>query len=167
MSVTRIIALVLAGASLAGCSGGDVPPSPAGAATSPATSAASSAPAPAASGPSPGGSASSAPGGAGGVGASAARTSGVFSAPYDAALRGPDRAAAGRARVRLVNVGRQPDTYRISVAPAGAATVTPATAELAPGAAVVLVLRLRADASVRVFSTGRDAEVADLPISLG
>ena len=160
MSVTRFLAFVIAGASLAGCSGAgdEAPPSPAGAAT---PSAVPSPPGPSgASGPSQ-------PSGPGGVGASAARTSGVFSAPYDAALRGPDHATAGRARVRLVNVGRQPDSYRISVEPAGAATFTPATAELAPGAATVLVLRLRADASVRVFSVGRGAEVADLPISLG
>ena len=69
--------------------------------------------------------------------------------------------------MRLVNVGQKPDSYRISVRPAGAATLTPGTAELAPGAAATLELRLREDASVHVFSVGRGAEVADLPISLG
>jgi hypothetical protein len=102
-----------------------------------------------------------------GIGASEARASGVLAAPYDAALRGPDRTLAGRATLRLVNRGTRADFYRITVHPAGAATLTPATARLAPGAAAALDVRLVADASVHVFSVGRGAEVADLPLGLG
>jgi hypothetical protein len=160
MTVTRILAIVLATSVLAACAGGDgdaARPGTAGAATS-----------------TPGGAATSAPGrpsgtaGAGdrGIGAGAARTGGVFSAPYDAALRGTDHATAGRTTLRLINTGQKADSYRISVRPAGAATLTPATAELDPGAGTELRLRLTADVTVHVFSVGRGAEVADLPITL-
>jgi hypothetical protein len=107
------------------------------------------------------------PGGPAGVGASAARARGVFSGPFDAALRGPSRATAGRVTLTLVNVGTKADSYRITVRPAAAATISAGTASLASGAVAELDLRLTADVSVHVVSAGRGAEVADLPIELG
>jgi hypothetical protein len=154
----RVVVTAAAAFGLGGCAGGgdDAPSAPVPAGTSAATPAATGRGAPAGGGD-----------GTGGIGASAARTGGVFSGPYDAALRGPSRATAGRITLRLVNVGTKRDSYRITVRPAGAATLTPATASLAPGAAAALDLRLTADASVHVVSTGRGGEVADLPLRLG
>jgi hypothetical protein len=154
---TPLVGVLAAVVIAAGCAGGgDSAASP-----GPPAESGRQAPGPAAA-PGPG-----AGGDAAGIGASQARASGVLSAPYDAALRGPDRTAAGRATLRLVNTGTRADAYRITVQPAGAATLTPSTAWLASGAAATVDVRLVADASVHVFSVGRDAEVADLPLSLG
>lgn len=157
MRMRPVVGVLAAVALAGGCAGGD------GSAASPGLAAA---PGPAAS---PGSAAAPGVGAGGpaGIGASQARASGAFSAPYDAALRGPDRATAGRATLRLLNTGTRADSYRITVWPAGAATITPSTARLASGATATVDVRLVADASVRVFSTGRGAEVADLPLSLG
>jgi hypothetical protein len=154
--VVTVIAVLAATSAAAGCGGdgnaaaGDA--ARAGAATTP--------PGPSAAPP-------ATPGDGAGIGASAARASGVLTAEFDAALRGPGRAKAGRVTLRLVNTGTRADSYRISVEPAGAATLAPATARLAPGATATLEARLVADATVHVFSAGRGAEVADLPLSPG
>ena len=150
MRMTPVVLVLLMAVAAAGCTAGGAP---AGGA--------------AGSGRAAGPAAAAAPPGTVGIGASEARARGVLSAPYDAALRGPSRAAAGRATLRLLNRGTRADSYRIKVLPAGAATLTPATARLAPGGAVAVDVRLAADASVRVFSVGRGAEVADLPLSWG
>jgi hypothetical protein len=145
-TVSAVLAALAAG-SAAACSGGTGPAPGPGAPTA-------TAPGPSGSGPA-------------GVGAADARTRGVLSTRFDAALRGPDRAPGGRVTLRLLNVGQQPDAYRISVRPAGAARLSPATAELAPGEGAPVTATLTADVSVRVFSVGRGAEVADLPVTLG
>jgi hypothetical protein len=94
-----------------------------------------------------------------------ARASGVATGDYDALLQGPGSAGAAPVTLTLQNVGKRTDDYRISVKPAAAGVVDQGRTRLLAGQSATLVLRLKDDARVAVYSMGRGAEVAGLEIS--
>ena len=93
-----------------------------------------------------------------GISAKEAKRHGVFVNDFDAKLTGTGT------RLTLRNVGHKTDTYSISLAPRSAGTVTPRTATLRAGRRMSVTVKLAGKGSVRVFSQGRGAEIADAPV---
>lgn len=101
----------------------------------------------------------------GGISLSEARSKGVLYADYDAVFRQPKAGPNGTYTLVITNVGKKADTYTITIQPATAGTVSPSTAQASPGSAIELTVTLTAAGSVRVFSSGRGAEIADVSLA--
>jgi hypothetical protein len=103
--------------------------------------------------------------GSDGIGAGEAKARGVFVATYDAKLDAiPTPESNGQTTVTLSNVGREDDSYYVTIDPPDAGKVRPATVHVATGQKVRLSLHVTGSGTVRVMSRGRGAEVAAQPI---
>jgi hypothetical protein len=98
-----------------------------------------------------------------GIGFVEASKRGVLVADFDAKF-GEPTTSGGLITVPLINVGRHDDTYLITIEPSPAGAVMPATADVAAGDTVTITVRLTDQATVNVFSTGRDAEIANISL---
>jgi hypothetical protein len=90
---------------------------------------------------------------------------GATTADFDALVTGPRPATGGRATFVVRNVGRRPDTYTLTVDPAGAGHATPASLTLAPGGSAEVVVRWGAAGRLDVVSTGRAASLATIDLT--
>jgi hypothetical protein len=95
-----------------------------------------------------------------GISADEAKAHGVFVGDFDAKLLF-SRTDGSHVQVVLTNVGRRTDTYVISLDPARAGTVTPRLVRLPAGRSATITATAHRPGSVRAFSRGRGAEVAD------
>lgn len=162
-----VLAVPVALASSTGCgSSVDDRAAPSASSTPAATAAASEPTSPGSSASAPEERPSPGATGAGEVGLSAdeARKAGVLFARYDARLS-RSSFGDGRGRVRLENVGSDPDVYEIVLEPRGAGAVSVDTVSLAPGRHTWVDVRTHLDATTLVVvSRGRGhlpvAEVA-------